>query len=191
MQQPSFTTDWFSHNIPTWEQVISPHLRSLPSPKVLEVGAFEGRSSVWLLQNFPALRLTVIDPWAFTNDASEDTFKRFKNNVAPYSERVSVMKGKSQLMRSLPDREFDLVYIDGEHTSAAVIHDAVLGFELLKVGGLMIFDDYQGGDKTVMYPKPAVDFFHQAYGALNRLELISDSYQRIYRKTDGIAPPQY
>ena len=94
-------------------------------------------------------------------------------------------------MRSLPDREYDLIYIDGEHTSAAAIHDAILAFELLKVDGLLIFDDYLGGDKSFMYPKPAVDFFHEAYGALNRLELISDGYQRIYKKLDGVAPPQF
>lgn len=191
MNQPSFTADWFSHNIPAWDQVIKPHLMATTNPKVLEVGVFEGRSSLWFLGNFENLMLTVIDPWAFTNDATDETFNRFKSNVEPYRNRLTIMKGRSQLMRSLPDREYDLIYIDGEHTSAAVIHDAVLAFELLKVGGLLVFDDYHGGDESVMYPKPAVDFFHDAYGALNRLELISETYQRIYKKLDGVAPPQY
>jgi hypothetical protein len=94
-------------------------------------------------------------------------------------------------MRKLKDCEYDVIYIDGEHTSSAVLHDAILAYELVKIGGLMIFDDYQGGDKSLMYPKPAVDFFHDAYGALKKLELVSDSYQRIYRKLASIAPPQF
>jgi methyltransferase family protein len=180
--QFSFTTDWFSNHIPVWERTISPHLVAVNDAKVLEVGAFEGRSSVWFLSNFASLRLTVIDPWAFTDGASDDTFNRFRANISPFSDRVTVMRGKSQLMRTLRDQEYDVIYLDGEHTSAAVIHDAVLAYELLKPGGLLIFDDYLGGDKSVKWPKPAVDFFQAAYGVLKRVELISDTYQRIYKR---------
>ena len=191
MYQPTFSQDWFSHNKPTWEKTITPYLKAIDSPKILEVGVFEGRSSLWFLSNFPALVLTVIDPWAFTNDASEDTYNRFKSNISPFNDRVTVMRGTSQLMRTLQDKEYDVIYIDGEHTSSAVLHDAILAYELVKIGGLLIFDDYQGGDKSLMYPKPAVDFFHEAYGALNKIELVSDSYQRIYKKLAGVAPPQF
>ena len=42
-----------------------------------------------------------------------------------------------------PDTTFDLIYIDGAHT---YLHDALAFFmcdRLLKVGGLMLFDDYE------------------------------------------------
>lgn len=185
MYKPTFTQDWFSHNVPTWETIILPHLKALPSPAVLEVGAFEGRASLWFLNNFPNLSLTVIDPWAFTNNAAEDTYHRFKSNVLPFRDRVNVMRGGSELMRKLNENQYDIVYIDGDHTSAAVLHDAILAYELVKVGGLMIFDDYRGGDQSLMYPKPAVDFFHEAYGAQKKITLVSDGYQRIYKKLDA------
>lgn len=191
MHQSTFSQDWFSHNIVLWEQYIVPHLKSVDYPKVLEIGAFEGRSSVWLLQNVPTLRLTVIDPWNFTANASDETFSRFRSNISPYIDRVEICRGKSELARSFTSNQFDAVYVDGEHTSAAVLHDAVISYELLKVGGLLIFDDYLGGDKSIMYPKPAVDFFQDAYTALHKIELISDGYQRIYKKLDGVAPPQF
>jgi hypothetical protein len=180
--QFSFTTDWFSNHILVWDRTIAPHLAAIDSANVLEVGAFEGRSSVWFLGNFPSLRLTVIDPWAFTDGASDDTFSRFSANISPYGDRVTVMRGKSQLMRTLRDQEYDVIYLDGDHTSAAVIHDAVLAYELVKPGGLLIFDDYGGGDRTIKWPKPAIDFFGEAYGALMRVELVSDTYQRIYKR---------
>jgi hypothetical protein len=182
MHPCSFTTDWFSANLPVWERVVAPHLRRLDLPKVLEVGAFEGRASVWFLGGFATLRLTVIDPWAYTDGAGEDTFARFSGNVLPFRDRLTVLRGKSQLMRQLPCDTFDLIYIDGEHTSAAVMHDAVLGHELLKPQGLLIFDDYLGGDRSVAFPKPAIDLFHAAYGHAGKAVLLSDGYQRIYRK---------
>ena len=38
-----FTFDWFSQNIPNWEVYVKPYLKSLIKPKILEIGAFEGR----------------------------------------------------------------------------------------------------------------------------------------------------
>jgi len=182
MDSYSFTTDWFSGNLPVWERVVAPHLRQAALPRVLEVGAFEGRASVWFLGGFAALTLTVIDPWAYTDGAGEDTFARFSSNVRAFRDRLTILRGKSQLMRQLPEAAFDAIYIDGEHTSAAVMHDAVLGYELLKPNGLLIFDDYLGGDRSVSFPKPAIDFFHAAYGVAGKVQLLSDGYQRIYRK---------
>ena len=60
---------------------------------------------------------------------------------------------------------FDLVYIDGSHQAPDVLTDAVLAFQLLKVGGVMIFDDYlwsmdrPGTQDVLMMPKPAIDAF--------------------------------
>lgn len=184
MHQFLFTADWFSANVPVWDRVVTPHLRAIDRPRVLEVGAFEGRASTWFLGNFALLNLTVIDPWAFTDGATDETFSRFSHNVSQFSDRVTVMRGTSKLMRTLGDCEYDVIYVDGEHTSAAVMHDAVLAYELLKAGGLLIFDDYLGGDKSVKYPKPAIDLFHAAYGVLGKIEILSDGYQRIYRKRE-------
>ncbi|QDZ28864.1 class I SAM-dependent methyltransferase [Noviherbaspirillum sp. UKPF54] len=191
MHRPIFSADWFSHNIPIWERIVSPHLLATATPNVLEIGAFEGRSSLWFLENFPQLTLTVIDPWNFTASATDETYDRFKSNIEPYTARVTIHRDKSEFARSLKSNQFDAIYIDGEHTSAAVLHDAIICFELLKAGGLLIFDDYLGGDRSIMYPKPAIDFFGEAYGALKKVELVSDNYQRIYRKLEGITPPNF
>jgi predicted O-methyltransferase YrrM len=36
---------------------------------------------------------------------------------------------------------FDLIYVDGSHHTDDVIVDAIKSFELLKIGGIIIFDD--------------------------------------------------
>ena len=61
---------------------------------------------------------------------------------------VSCGRSSSAPRSRLPDMiatgeaPFDLIYIDGSHTAADVLTDAVLAFQLLRVGGVMIFDDY-------------------------------------------------
>jgi len=40
------------------------------------------------------------------------------------------------------DSFFDIIYIDGNHEPEYVLEDAVLSFRKLKIGGYLIFDDY-------------------------------------------------
>lgn len=63
----------------------------------------------------------------------------------------------------------DLIYIDGSHEAPDVLSDACLAFTLLRVGGVMIFDDYTWfqGSRTdrdpLKMPKPGVDAFLNLY----------------------------
>ncbi|MDE2422938.1 MAG: hypothetical protein KGN31_01865 [Betaproteobacteria bacterium] len=70
MSKPEFSQDWFSNNIDSWHQYVLPQLKRIKFPQCLEIGAFEGRSSVFLLENIPGLHLTVVDPWCFTANST-------------------------------------------------------------------------------------------------------------------------
>lgn len=180
---PIFSNDWFSSHLDVWNEHIRSFLINLNEPKVLEIGAFEGRSSLYFLKNFPNLKLSVIDPWDLTDGATDDTFTRYKKNIRPFSNRVKIFRNiSSEILGKLNNSSFDCIYIDGDHKSIAVIHDAVLSYNLVKSGGLIIFDDYLGGDGSDKYPKPAIDFFHKLYADSGRVSLIHDGYQRIYKK---------
>ena len=101
--------------------------------------------------------------------------RRFDHNVMVAkqraSHRVSVKKFKKPSMQALTEiiarREapFDLVYVDGSHQAPDVLSDAVLAFQLLRIGGIMIFDDYlwrlepDGRQDLLNMPKPAIDSF--------------------------------
>lgn len=55
---------------------------------------------------------------------------------------------------------YDIVYIDGAHDTLNVLSDALLGWGLLREGGLMIFDDYDWkDDKGVSAVKVGLDHF--------------------------------
>ena len=55
--------------------------------------------------------------------------------------------------------QFDFVYIDAGHSASDVLTDAILSFHLLKVGGVIVFDDYSYAEDT----KFAVDTFIKAF----------------------------
>ena len=63
------------------------------------------------------------------------------------------------------ERLFRFVYVDGSHQAPDVLCDAVLGFKLLKIGGVLAFDDYLWAETSettkdpLRCPKPAIDAF--------------------------------
>jgi predicted O-methyltransferase YrrM len=189
---PNFSVDWHSHNIPHWRAILERYVGQ-PGVRALEIGSFEGRSTVWLLENILTHETAHID----CIDTFEGSFEhrgidlenlhvRFLMNISPYRDKVSVYIGTSQEIlrdRWLTLGPYDLIYIDGSHKAADVLEDAVLSFRLLKIGGLMIFDDYAwngGGPTEFDNPKRGVDAFYHAYA--NQLKRADVSYQAIFER---------
>ena len=172
-----YTTDWFSQHIPLWQALLE-RFRGRPRLRFLEIGSFEGRASVWLLENIlthPTSRLLCLD--TFAGSLGLDTsslYARFLANVAPYRDRVRVLRGASQVLlrdRRLRPASLHLAYVDGSHRARDVLADAVLTFPLLKPGGLLIFDDYawQDAPEETNRPRLAIDAFLAVYQGSYRL----------------------
>jgi len=178
--QLRFTHDWFSKNIPIWEEHVLP-FAGRENYSVLEVGSWEGRSACWLLEHVlthPTARLTCVDTWGGCahhdlEDVITEVEKTFDRNIAAVSgtAKVTKVKGPSQhVLRGLPLQLFDLVYIDASHLAPNVLTDAVLCWELLKDGGMLIFDDYQWKSPAhdrknpLIEPKIAIDAFLRIFG---------------------------
>lgn len=183
-----FTTDWFVHHIPAWEAAMAPY-RGRPGVRYLEIGAFEGRSVLWMSENIltdPTSHATVVD--VFYGDYES----RYRANVARSgaADRIETLKAPSQLaLRSLPLESFDIIYIDGSHATADVLEDAVLSWRLLKADGLLIFDDYQwigalaaghARDAATDWPKPAIDAFCRCFAG--RFDVVHNDSQLMLRK---------
>jgi hypothetical protein len=133
-----FTHDWFSQNIENWQRWLG-DFQNRPDICALEIGSFEGRSTTWLLENVLTHETSSIDCIDLFTD---DYYHRFRCNVAPWANRVRAHRGPSFSVLPTLTGEFDIVYVDGDHIPFAVLSDAVLAWPRLKVGGLMIFDDY-------------------------------------------------
>lgn len=146
-----FQERWFDMNIVPWS-VTFPRVFNRPDPlRILEIGSWEGRSTLFLLTYFTQAHVTAVDTWAGSdewhyNATSDlrDLEARFDHNVAYGAGRVTKRKGSSlSVLPQLIDEQqkFDLIYVDGSHFADDAITDAMNAWRLLKQGGVMIFDD--------------------------------------------------
>jgi SAM-dependent methyltransferase len=185
--QYDFTSDWFSHNLPVWRRVMEPY-RGRPAVHFLEIGVYEGRSLIWMLENI----LTHETACATGLDIFEGPYKeRYFANIerSGAADKVTTISGYSQVaLRSLPLESFDIIYVDGSHGKSDVLEDAVLSWRLLKAGGILIFDDYRwfgldaadaDADPTE-FAKPAIDAFLQCFEG--QYDVLHNSYQMIVKK---------
>jgi predicted O-methyltransferase YrrM len=173
-----FEYDWFSPNIPVFEQHLGAY-RDTPC-KVLEIGTHEGRSTTWLLENI----LTHFDSRVVCIDMVKQSTLE-DNLIASGSPwKVQIKLGRSRdVLPDLPADEYDFAYIDGSHWTCDVLEDAILVFRKIKVGGVIAFDDYLWDDPAFNQhgtPKPAVDAFLACYG--HKLEVLENGYQVWVRK---------
>ena len=176
-----FTQDWFTHNIPIWQKHLQ-QFAGMPEFQVVEIGSFQGMSACWLLDNIlthPTAKITCIDLYFQ---------EHFKGNIAKTkaAERVISLEGYSQeLLVTLAAEFYDISYVDGCHKPTSALQDAILSWRLVKVGGLMIFDDYEFTfpDSPEDDTKIGIDVFLEMFGS--QLEIVHKGYQLIVRKTDN------
>lgn len=174
-----FSQDWFSNRIPQWTEWFAPY-KDHPI-KGMEIGVFEGQSSLWLLKNILThyeSRLIAVD--TFEGGADQTAAKincnglrdRYESNIAKYKEKVRIFQGPSQLELPKMVGNFDFIYVDGSHLAPDVLLDAVNAWRLLSVGGLLVFDDYAWRQDKVptRCPYPAIDAF---------LYCFQDRYERL------------
>jgi len=165
---PTFSQDWFSNRIPQWKQWFAP-FKDKPV-KGMEIGVFEGRSSLWLLDNilthFDA-RLFAVDTFMGGDDQIKAGLdlgqlrKTFENNISAYSDKVRIYGESSQTALPKLTGNFDFIYIDGSHLAADVFIDIAQSWRLLRVGGMMLFDDYAWRLENEPFncPYPAINAF--------------------------------
>lgn len=180
---PEFTSNWFGHCVPAWMHNVKPIAKNGPL-KLLEIGSHEGRSALWMLEHLcvhDSTTLTCIDPWL-----KPEIEKRFDANIAEHrrSRQLRKIRGWSgNELRKLTLDSFDFVYVDGSHEGCDCLRDGVMGFALLKVSGLMAFDDYKWNNperKRHYPPGPAIDAFLHLWDF--QIEVLHKDYQVIIRK---------
>ena len=170
-------TNYFSPYERAWRHLLFERAKWDPAtPRtVVEVGSYEGSSAYWMMKELllsPESRLYCIDFWG--GEGGEERFAHFQANLAelPNVGQIEVIRDWSHnALRELAARgvQADLLYVDGGHEAPTVLRDLVTGFDLVKVGGLVICDDYLwadprfGGNRTLGRPKIALDAFTTIY----------------------------
>lgn len=203
MAEKVFTKNWFEGQRRIWDNFIPKE-----SPKrILEVGSYEGASACYIIEKLGdvhSLEIHCVDTWSggiehqaggSAQSDMQSVEGRFHNNINVAKQAASqpvelvIHKGYSdfQLAKLLSEGKadyFDFIYIDGSHQAPDVLADAILGFRLLKVGGVMAFDDYLWfeplpyGQDLVRSPKIAIDAFVNIY--CRKLRIMPGGVQQLY-----------
>ncbi len=173
-----FTQDWFTHNIHIWKLHLQ-HLAGIADFKVVEIGSLQGMSACWLLDNIlthPTANITCIDLYFQ---------EQFHGNIAKTGagDKVIPLQGYSQkVLVNLESESYDVAYIDGCHKATSALQDAILSWRVVKVGGLIIFDDYEFTfpDNPEQNTKIGIDLFLEMFSS--QLEVVHKGYQLIVKK---------
>ena len=161
-----YTKDWSVGNFKIWLDTIN-RVELPKNCRILEIGSFEGKSTNFWLRTLGESKIMCVDTWLGSDEhATLDMSaveQRFNENTDWAGNRLQKFRMTSSqfLFRHDPLDLFDLIYIDGSHDAKDVIQDAIMAFELLNNGGVMIFDDFlwQGYKNPIQNPTSAINYF--------------------------------
>ena len=192
------------HYTQDWNQQFKMNTKGLGKfDLAMEIGCFEGLTSNYIVDNLLTEngKLICIDPLAdgYTKQIPmqpvfKNQYERFMCNVMEHvnAEKIFVVRGESQRMLSEKQKcedeiftnplgetlkgKVDFIYIDGDHDPEMVYIDAVNSFRYAKVGGIILFDDYNWNDVH----NAGIDKFLLEYAG--KYELMLKDYQVMIKK---------
>jgi len=166
----------------------------------LDIGAYTGKATCWMLKNLctnPYSKVYSVDRWHPCKECSE---------YREYTDKIEIEFDKNVLETGRPNQNvkinlnsnkaiiklketgiliFDIIFIDASHEPGDILSCAILSWEILNEGGILIFDDYEwdGDKKEVFKPKYAIDTFISLYKL--QLDVLHVGYHYIVKKTNN------
>lgn len=148
----------------------------------VEIGCLDGWSTAHILE-CSQLHLTVIDP--FVPDSMSSNLKgspeRFWENVAPWKDRVTLIRDYSQNIGPTWTRALDFLFIDGDHTYKSVLTDFEQWAKHVKPGGILAMHDsrmyrYQDPDRANFHPGPSVVAMSNVYEMPTQWRILGEAF---------------
>ena len=155
-----FTETWFDPMIPNWIQLFD-HLKeqNISFDNILEIGCFEGRATTFMCDFIlnSGSQYTVIDTFGgsleesgmkgveiLLKDKKDPIYDNFTHNTSFFKDKIdfTIHRGYSQKILPTLNKEYDFIYVDASHRADDTFVDAYYAHKLLKVGGIIIFDDF-------------------------------------------------
>ena len=137
---------------------------------MIEIGCFEGITTFWVSE-----------------------FGKIHNDLTKCVGNVTYINKYSHeaLVELLYQKEkAEFIFVDGDHTSAAVLEDMILSWRLLPVGGVMLCDDSigwklvdgHGSAPVQLSPRMGIEMFIQSHWHQIELIHLPDSFQTAFLK---------
>ena len=163
LKSKNTSTDYFSINAYYWNKILNKNFKKF---SYLEIGSLEGNSALYILKNHLTKKVVCVDLWdldIFLSNAKKN-FNNFIKNLQEFENKYSYFKMKSDDFFHNNKEFFDVIYIDGWHGASQVRKDISNSWKFLRVGGIIICDDYfyegdsyKNSDKDI--PAPEINYF--------------------------------
>ncbi len=138
---------WFNHS-KTYDYLID---KCPEGGTIVELGAWLGKSSSYLVDNSKGKNVIIIDSWKGSPNELTTTHKLatqvdiydvFKNNMGNRTYK-SIRGLSSEVVNQFEDESIDIVFIDLTHTYESVKEDIQLWLPKVKFGGILSGHDYE------------------------------------------------
>ena len=177
-----FSQKWFLNNFEIFTFFL-PKDKSLKFD-YLEVGCYEGLSSFYVLSEYKFVNAFFLDIWDMPNPNSKTLShnfglieKAFDQNLSGFNFKKIKNDSVISMRKLLKDNvHFDFIYIDGSHNGEDILSDAIEAFKILKVNGLMFFDDFlQHDDNRILQSYVGIDKFLSLYSDYLKIEYFQNN----------------
>ena len=173
---------WFIKSAYHWHNIFKKFSLYEKKLQILEIGSFEGYSSLYFLENFPHSIITCVDMWENNKEQNEFDLSKveinFDKNTKKYKNNLKKYKQSSdQFFRNNKNiiNYYDIIYVDGDHYYETVFKDVMNSFKALKNGGIMILDDFIGYNFYKKYNENPIGaiivFINIYYGKIKILKI--------------------
>jgi predicted O-methyltransferase YrrM len=145
----------------------------------------------------PKSRAYAVDPWLpmrkHSAEQMDEMHREFCDRIRRFGRKCRIYRGLSSVWLrkcNLPKHYFDVIYLDGDHYDITTLDDAVHCWSLLKIGGMIIFDDYNTKTAKKHHVADVVDHvFETIYRRFT--QPIWKRSQAAYLKTGDITTEAY
>lgn len=187
MEKYKHTQKWFLGS--EIKKTLVNHLQTSSKNTILEIGCFEGLSSVFFADTFlehPSSSLTCVDPFMTITDNDHKQFithsveSNFDYNIGncKYPSKITVNKITSDDFFLENTKKYNFIYIDGCHEPDFIERDMKNAFAVLEEGGILWMDDYLGDDGIKI--KASMDTILKSFQG--KYDIIHSGYQLAIRK---------
>ena len=178
------TTDYFSINAYYWNTILKKNFKKF---SYLELGSWEGNSALYILKNHSTKKIVCVDPWdkdkIFRKSNKRKIFNRFINNLKNFKNRYSYFRMTSDKFFLKNNKSFDVIYVDGWHSTWQVSKDIKNSWKILNNNGIIICDDYfYGGNNKNDKHIPALAINNFIRENKKKLKIIYVNNNQIFLK---------
>ncbi len=138
-----YKTDGFVGASTVHPDLIANHMQWMENRyKYLEIGSYDGIAVSILAKKYPDKEFHCVDAFirGFETEAGHSEY--FLENTSEFP-NVVLYVGKSEDVLPTLKREFDFIFIDGDHSYEGVRGDFQLALGLCVPGGRIVFHDYE------------------------------------------------